>query len=98
MKTEQGLLRVSIAVTIFTAGVGILFGILSGSFAIVFDGVYAMTDAAMTVVALLVSNLIASSATGGGRTRYGMGPMQPAAPDNFTPRRGKLGPCREEGA
>ncbi len=65
MNTEQGLLRVSIGVTILLAGIGILFGILSGSFAIVFDGVYAMTDAAMTVVALLVSNLIASSASGG---------------------------------
>lgn len=65
MNTEQGLLRVSIVVTILLAGIGILFGILSGSFAIVFDGVYAMTDAAMTVVALLVSNLIASSASGG---------------------------------
>ncbi len=69
MKTEQGLLRVSIAVTILLAGVGILFGILSGSFAIVFDGVYALTDAAMTVVALLVSNLIASSAAGGSKGR-----------------------------
>jgi predicted Co/Zn/Cd cation transporter (cation efflux family) len=65
MKTEQGLLRVSIAVTILLAGVGILFGILSGSFAIVFDGIYAMTDASMTVLALVVSNLIASSATDG---------------------------------
>ncbi len=63
MKTEQGLLRVSIAVTILLAGVGILFGILSGSFAIIFDGIYAMTDASMTVLALVVSNLIASSAT-----------------------------------
>ena len=69
MKTEQGLLRISIAVTILLAGVGILFGILSGSFAIVFDGVYALTDAAMTVVALLVSNLIASSAAGSGKGR-----------------------------
>lgn len=69
MRTEQGLLRISIAVTIVLAGVGILFGILSGSFAIVFDGVYALTDAAMTVLALLVSNLIASSATGGGKGR-----------------------------
>jgi predicted Co/Zn/Cd cation transporter (cation efflux family) len=69
MKTEQGVLRISIAVTILLAGVGILFGILSGSFAIVFDGVYAMTDAAMTVVALLVANLIASSASGAGKGR-----------------------------
>jgi predicted Co/Zn/Cd cation transporter (cation efflux family) len=64
MKTEQGLLRISIAVTVLLAGFGILFGILSGSFAIVFDGVYALTDAAMTVLALLVSNLIASSGVG----------------------------------
>ena len=69
MKTEQGLLRVSIVVTILLAGFGILFGVLSGSFAIVFDGVYALTDAVMTVVALLVSNLIASSAAGGGKGR-----------------------------
>lgn len=64
MKTEQGLLRISIAVTFLLAGVGILFGILSGSFAIVFDGVYALTDAAMTIVALLVSNLIATGGKG----------------------------------
>ena len=64
MKTEQGLLRISIVVTFLLAGVGILFGILSGSFAIVFDGVYALTDAAMTIVALLVSNLIATGGKG----------------------------------
>ena len=34
---------------------------MSGSFAIIFDGVYSLTDASMTIVALLVSNLIASS-------------------------------------
>ena len=67
MTPEQGLLRISIAVTIVLASVGILFGILSGSFAIVFDGVYALTDAVMTIVALLVSNLIAASASGSGR-------------------------------
>lgn len=61
MRTEQGLLCVSIAVTILLACIGILFGIISGSFAIIFDGVYALTDAAMTVVALLVTKLIASS-------------------------------------
>jgi predicted Co/Zn/Cd cation transporter (cation efflux family) len=69
MKTEQGLRRVSIIVTVLLAGLGILFGVLSGSFAIVFDGVYALTDAVMTIVALLVSNLIASSAIGGGKGR-----------------------------
>ncbi len=65
MRTEQGVLRISIVVTVLLAGIGILFGLLSGSFAIVFDGVYSLTDASMTIVALLVSNLIAGSAAGG---------------------------------
>lgn len=65
MKTEQGVLRISIAVTIVLAGLGILFGLLSGSSSIVFDGVYSLTDATMTIVALLVSNLIAASTASG---------------------------------
>ena len=65
MKTEQGVLRISIAVTILLAGIGILFGLLSGSYAIVFDGIYGLTDAAMTMVALFVSNLIESSTASG---------------------------------
>ena len=65
MRTEQSVLRISIAVTFVLAGFGILFGLMSGSFAIIFDGVYSLTDASMTIVALLVSNLIASSTAGG---------------------------------
>ncbi|HRO51232.1 MAG TPA: cation transporter [Hyphomicrobium sp.] len=61
MKTEQAVLRVSIGVTVLLAGLGIVFGLLSGSFAIVFDGVYSLLDASMTVLALLVANLIAAS-------------------------------------
>lgn len=64
MKSEQGVLRISIGVTVLLAGFGILFGLLSGSFAIVFDGVYSLLDASMTLVALLVANLIASSTSG----------------------------------
>ncbi|OED01251.1 MULTISPECIES: cation transporter [unclassified Rhizobium] len=63
MTTEQSVLRISIIVTFVLAVAGIVFGILSGSYAIVFDGVYALTDASMTIVALIVSNLIISSAT-----------------------------------
>ena len=37
--SEQGLLRTSIAVTLFIAIIGIAFGLASGSFSIVFDGV-----------------------------------------------------------
>jgi len=61
--TEQSVLRISIIVTFVLAVAGIVFGLLSGSYAIVFDGVYALTDASMTIVALIVSNLIVSSAT-----------------------------------
>lgn len=64
MKSEQGVLRISIWATVLLAGFGILFGLLSGSFAIVFDGIYSLMDAGMTVVALLVANLIASSTSG----------------------------------
>ncbi|MFT4000051.1 MAG: cation transporter [Rhizobium sp.] len=63
MITEQSVLRISIIVTFVLAAAGIVFGLLSGSYAIVFDGVYALTDASMTIVALIVSNLIISSAT-----------------------------------
>ncbi|GGF46158.1 cation diffusion facilitator transporter [Youhaiella tibetensis] len=61
MQTEQGVLRLSITATFLVAAIGIVFGLLSGSYAIVFDGVYALTDAIMTVLALLVARLIASS-------------------------------------
>lgn len=62
MKTEQFALKLSIAVTFLVAVIGIVFGVLSGSSAIVFDGVYSLADAIMTIAALLVSNLIAASA------------------------------------
>lgn len=63
--TEQGVLRISIVVIVLVAALGIGFGLLSGSYAIIFDGVYSLIDASMTVVALLVANLIAGSTAGG---------------------------------
>lgn len=62
MRSEQSILQLSIAVTILVAGFGVVFGLLSGSFSIVFDGVYMLADAAMSGLALLVSRLIALSA------------------------------------
>lgn len=78
MNTEQGILRVSIAVTILVAFFGIIFGLLSHSASIAFDGVYALADASMSALALIVSNLIASysSSTALGRRlrdRFTMG-------------------------
>lgn len=69
MDTEQGVLRLSITVIVVFAVLGVVFGLLSGSFAIVFDGVYSLIDASMTTVALLVANLIATSTAGDLRNR-----------------------------
>lgn len=78
MRTEQGLLRISIIVTVGVAVFGIVFGILSGSFSITFDGVYALGDASMSLLALIVSKLIASysgsgAATGRLKARFSTG-------------------------
>lgn len=62
MRSEQSILQISIAVTIIVAGFGVVFGLLSGSFSIVFDGVYMLADAAMSGLALVVARLIALSA------------------------------------
>ncbi|WP_347265765.1 cation transporter [Paracoccus sp. (in: a-proteobacteria)] len=61
MRNEQQVLRLSIAVTFAMAGFGVIFGLLSGSASIVFDGVYTALDASMTLLALMVSRLIARS-------------------------------------
>lgn len=76
--SEQAVLRTSIAVTTVVAGFGIAFGILSGSFSIAFDGIYSLADASMSVLALVVSRLIALSAdssqmSGKLRDRFTMG-------------------------
>lgn len=65
MHSEQGVLRVSIAFTVVMAVLGVAFGLMSGSAAIIFDGVYELTDAVMTALALLVAKLIATSSAGG---------------------------------
>ena len=77
MRTEQGVLQTSIAVTVFVACFGILFGILTGSFSISFDGVYALADASMTILALIVSRLITNYTSNVGsrrlRERFSLG-------------------------
>lgn len=64
MYSEQRVLQFSIAMTFLLSGFGILFGLLSGSSAIVFDGIYELSDATMTILALLVANLIRLSTLG----------------------------------
>lgn len=67
--SEQTVLAVSIGVTLLVAALGIVFGLLSHSFAIVFDGVYSLVDVLMTVVTLLVARLIAAADAGGPQNR-----------------------------
>ena len=57
-KAEQRLLRLSIAVTILVSLFGVVFGLLSGSMSIVFDGMFAAIDAGMSGLALFVSRLV----------------------------------------
>lgn len=61
MRDEQSILRISIWATATFAAAGVTVGLFAGSAAIVFDGIYAVVDAAMTALALLVARLIAAS-------------------------------------
>ena len=69
MHGEQTILRHSIAATLGIAALGIMFGILSGSFSIIFDGAYSLIDALMSLLALLVSRRIMHDTVGQRRDR-----------------------------
>jgi len=56
---EAFVLRLSLGATVLVASGGIACGLLSGSMAIVFDGLFSGIDAAMTAVALHVARLVA---------------------------------------
>ena len=75
---ERGVLRTSIAATSLIAVLGIGFGLYSGSFSIVFDGVYSLIDAGMSLLSLMAVNLITAYAHSKGlsrklRERFSMG-------------------------
>lgn len=81
-RLEQRALTGSIIATVTLAGTGVTFGALTGSFSILFDGVYSLIDAAMGGVALLVARLVLRGATapapdpgetGSGRARFQFG-------------------------
>ncbi len=61
-QAEQALLRTSITMLILMSCISLTFGVLTGSFAILFDGFYALIDASMGGLALLVSRLIMTDA------------------------------------
>ena len=60
---EQRMLRHSIGVTVVVSLFGVVFGLLSGSMSILFDGVFAAIDAAMSGLALFVSRLVSGDNT-----------------------------------
>lgn len=56
--TEQGTLKFSIALTVFLGVLGIASGLVTGSQAIIFDGMFSFVDVLPTIVSLLVVKLI----------------------------------------
>ena len=77
-KTDQielHTLKISIAVTFILALAGVIFGLISGSLAIVFDGMFNMVDAGMSILAFLVARLLTSEASR--RFQYGYWHVEP---------------------
>jgi cation diffusion facilitator family transporter len=72
---EQKTLRISIAITLALALLGVIFGLVSGSGSIVFDGVYSSIDAAMSALALYVSRLLLKK--GSERFQFGYSHFEP---------------------
>lgn len=69
LRSEQGVLRLSIAVTVLVAALGIGFGLFSRSYAIAFDGIYSLLDAGMSLLTLVVVQLINGYATSSALSR-----------------------------
>ncbi|MDO5617226.1 cation diffusion facilitator family transporter [Kocuria sp.] len=63
MRTEQQALKISLVAVLVLSALGIGFGLVSGSFAIMFDGVFSLVDAVMSVVSIMLAGLIAKSAS-----------------------------------
>lgn len=60
-RSEQGVLRLSIAGSLLLAAAAVVFGFLANSSLIIFDGIYGLIDVVMTWLSLLVARLIALS-------------------------------------
>jgi len=73
--TEQGTLKFSIALTICLGLLGVASGLVTGSQAIIFDGMYSFVDVVPTVVSLLVVKLIARGSSH--RFQYGYWHLEP---------------------
>jgi cation diffusion facilitator family transporter len=72
---EQRILLVSTVLTVVFAVGGIVLGLLAGSMAIVFDGLFAFVDVAMALLSLFVARLVTRE--GGRRFQYGFWHIEP---------------------
>ena len=72
---EQRVLKFSIGVTVAVSATGFVGGLLVGSQAILFDGVYSLVDVALTLVALAVLRLVAREESP--RFQYGYWHLEP---------------------
>jgi len=75
MATEQGTLRFSIALTVFLGVLGVASGLVTGSQAIIFDGMYSFVDVVPTIMSLLVVKLLAQGTSQ--RFQYGYWHLEP---------------------
>jgi cation diffusion facilitator family transporter len=72
---EQRTLRFSIALTVVLGVLGVAAGLVTGSQAIIFDGMYSFVDVVPTIVSLLVVKLLAQGASQ--RFQYGYWHLEP---------------------
>ena len=72
---EQTALKLSTALTLVIGLVGIYSGLVTGSHAIVFDGIYSFVDVIVTLTSLAVSRLLARE--GSRRFQYGYFHLEP---------------------
>ena len=72
---EVRLLRLSVLATGAIALVGVILGFLSGSLAIMFDGLFSLIDAAVTLLMLAVARLVATE--GNRRFQFGYWHLEP---------------------
>jgi predicted Co/Zn/Cd cation transporter (cation efflux family) len=78
LSTEKSILRISVLGAVFISTLGIVFGLISGSGSIMFDGIYSLIDAVMSLLTLVVVNLITAYSLSAGlsrklRDRFSMG-------------------------
>jgi predicted Co/Zn/Cd cation transporter (cation efflux family) len=72
---EQSTLKLSIALTVVLGVLGVASGLITGSQAIIFDGMYSFVDVVPTIVSLLVVKLLAQGTSP--RFQYGYWHLEP---------------------